>query len=74
MAPELIMALVEDEEGKKPELTKSSDVYAFASVCLEVSCSLFYFFFGGFVGSDGTSSRTQTSPIKSPFHSGFKTA
>lgn len=44
MAPELIMALVEDEEGKKPELTKSSDVYAFASVCLEVSCSLFYFF------------------------------
>lgn len=35
MAPELILALVEDE-GKGPELTKWSDVYAFAAVCLEV--------------------------------------
>jgi len=35
MAPELILALVEDD-GKTPELTKWSDVYAFAAVCLEV--------------------------------------
>ncbi|KAH8094475.1 kinase-like domain-containing protein [Cristinia sonorae] len=37
MAPELVLALVEDEDGgKTPELTKPSDVYAFASVCLEI--------------------------------------
>lgn len=42
MAPELISALVEDD-GRKPELTKSSDVYAFASVCLEVCVPFFAF-------------------------------
>jgi len=36
MAPELIQALVEDEGGKIPQVTTHSDVYAFASVCLEV--------------------------------------
>lgn len=40
MAHELILALVEDETGKRPELTKASDVYGFASVCLEVRISL----------------------------------
>lgn len=35
MAPELVLALVEDD-GRPPPLTTSSDVYAFASVCLEV--------------------------------------
>ncbi|KAI0791212.1 hypothetical protein C8Q75DRAFT_805572 [Abortiporus biennis] len=35
MAPELVKSLIEDN-GIKPCLTKSSDVYAFASVCLEV--------------------------------------
>ncbi|THH31206.1 hypothetical protein EUX98_g2985 [Antrodiella citrinella] len=34
MAPEIVLALVEDE-GATPQLTKESDVYAFASVCLE---------------------------------------
>lgn len=39
MAPELIMALVEDndEDGRGPTITLMSDVYAFGSVCLEVS-------------------------------------
>lgn len=35
MAPELILALVEDEGI--PQVTTYSDVYAFAAVCLEVS-------------------------------------
>jgi serine/threonine protein kinase len=41
MAPELILALVEDD-GPTPRVTTHSDVYAFASVCLEVSNSTFY--------------------------------
>ncbi|KIJ94789.1 hypothetical protein K443DRAFT_134619 [Laccaria amethystina LaAM-08-1] len=36
MAPELIVALVEDD-GQVPPITTFSDVYAFASVCLEVA-------------------------------------
>jgi hypothetical protein len=36
MAPELIFALVEDDGGIPP-ITTSSDVYAFASVCLEIA-------------------------------------
>ncbi|EDR00010.1 uncharacterized protein LACBIDRAFT_314918 [Laccaria bicolor S238N-H82] len=36
MAPELIMALVEDD-GQIPPITTFSDVYAFASVCLKVA-------------------------------------
>lgn len=36
MAPELIMALI-DDEGRVPPITTHSDVYAFASVCLEVA-------------------------------------
>ncbi|KAH7922435.1 kinase-like protein [Leucogyrophana mollusca] len=36
MAPELILALVEDD-GRPPPITTSSDVYSFASVCLEVA-------------------------------------
>ena len=40
MAPELIFALVEDD-GIIPPITTYSDVYAFASVCLEV-CLLLY--------------------------------
>ncbi|KAF8151656.1 kinase-like domain-containing protein [Crassisporium funariophilum] len=36
MAPELILALVEDD-GVIPPITTSSDVYAFASVCLEIA-------------------------------------
>jgi len=35
MAPELIFALVHDD-GRVPPITTFSDVYAFASVCLEV--------------------------------------
>jgi len=35
MAPELIFALVHDD-GRLPPITTFSDVYAFASVCLEV--------------------------------------
>ncbi|KAL0948376.1 hypothetical protein HGRIS_010958 [Hohenbuehelia grisea] len=35
MAPELILALVEDD-GRPPPITPQSDVYSFASVCLEV--------------------------------------
>ncbi|KAJ3868373.1 kinase-like domain-containing protein [Lentinula novae-zelandiae] len=35
MAPELVLALVEDE-NHEDELTTASDVYAFASVCLEI--------------------------------------
>lgn len=38
MAPELILALVEDD-GLSPPITTSSDVYAFACVCLEVLLS-----------------------------------
>ncbi|KAH6873773.1 TKL/TKL-ccin protein kinase [Coprinopsis sp. MPI-PUGE-AT-0042] len=39
MAPELIMALVEDdgEEGPGPKITTMSDVYAFGSICLELA-------------------------------------
>ncbi|KAF5347225.1 hypothetical protein D9758_011080 [Tetrapyrgos nigripes] len=37
MAPELIQVLVEDDGGKIPRVTTHSDVYAFASVCLEVA-------------------------------------
>ncbi|GLB42900.1 putative protein tyrosine kinase [Lyophyllum shimeji] len=36
MAPELIMVLIEDD-GRVPPITTQSDVYAFASVCLEVA-------------------------------------
>lgn len=38
MAPELVMALVEDneEDSRGPQITLMSDVYAFSSVCLEV--------------------------------------
>ncbi|KAK0187235.1 kinase-like domain-containing protein [Armillaria mellea] len=37
MAPEMVLALVEDElEGKVPRVTTASDVYAFGSVCLEI--------------------------------------
>lgn len=36
MAPELLLSLVEDE-GHTPPITTFSDVYSFASVCLEVS-------------------------------------
>ncbi|KAF8814545.1 kinase-like protein [Phlegmacium glaucopus] len=36
MAPELIMALIHDD-GHVPPITTSSDVYAFASVCLEIT-------------------------------------
>jgi len=36
MAPELVLTLVEDD-GQAPPITTFSDVYAFASVCLEVS-------------------------------------
>jgi serine/threonine protein kinase len=35
MAPELILALVEDDEHSPP-ITTASDVYSFACVCLEV--------------------------------------
>ncbi|KII84781.1 hypothetical protein PLICRDRAFT_117229 [Plicaturopsis crispa FD-325 SS-3] len=35
MAPELVLALVEDD-GCPPPISTSSDVYAFAAVCLEV--------------------------------------
>jgi serine/threonine protein kinase len=38
MAPELILALVEDDGGVPP-ITTYSDVYAFASVCLEVGAT-----------------------------------
>lgn len=36
MAPEIIMALVEDDDAPPP-ITTASDVYAFASIGLEVS-------------------------------------
>ena len=36
MAPELLLALIEDDDGGVPPITPASDVYAFASVCLEV--------------------------------------
>ncbi|KAK0447350.1 uncharacterized protein EV420DRAFT_1751117 [Desarmillaria tabescens] len=37
MAPEMILALVDDEsEAKVPRVTTASDVYAFGSVCLEI--------------------------------------
>jgi hypothetical protein len=39
MAPELVLALVEDD-GRAPLITTYSDVYAFASVCLEVGDGL----------------------------------
>ncbi|KAK0200334.1 kinase-like domain-containing protein [Desarmillaria ectypa] len=40
MAPEMILALVEDEsEAKVPWVTTASDVYAFGSVCLEIVTS-----------------------------------
>ncbi len=35
MAPELLLALIEDDGV--PPITPASDVYAFASVCLEVN-------------------------------------
>ncbi len=56
MAPELILALVEDD-GRKPELTKASDVYGFASVCLEVR-SLYY----------GTSGHLYNDCLRRPDH------
>jgi len=37
MAPELLFALIEDDDGGAPPITPASDVYAFASVCLEVN-------------------------------------
>ncbi|KLO05503.1 kinase-like protein [Schizopora paradoxa] len=36
MAPELVLAQVEDDSTKRMPLSTKSDVYAFASVCLEV--------------------------------------
>ncbi|KAF7971576.1 hypothetical protein HWV62_20828 [Athelia sp. TMB] len=36
LAPELILALVQDD-GQPPPITTSSDVYAFACVCLEIA-------------------------------------
>jgi len=36
MAPELILALVEDD-GQPPPITTFSDVYSFACVCLEIA-------------------------------------
>ncbi|KAF8196982.1 kinase-like domain-containing protein [Pholiota molesta] len=36
MAPELVMALVQDD-GVPPVITTYSDIYAFASICLEVA-------------------------------------
>jgi hypothetical protein len=42
MAPELILALVEDDD-RPPPITTYSDVYSFACVCLEVvSIKLFW--------------------------------
>ena len=40
MAPELILALVEDDSGQPPPISTHSDVYAFASVCFEVAPTL----------------------------------
>ncbi|KAG1764885.1 kinase-like domain-containing protein [Suillus placidus] len=37
MAPELIEALTNDDEAQPPPISTSSDVYAFACVCLEVA-------------------------------------
>jgi serine/threonine protein kinase len=38
MAPELVAHMVDDDsDGKVPQVTTFSDVYAFAAVCLEVS-------------------------------------
>ncbi|KAF9530687.1 kinase-like domain-containing protein [Crepidotus variabilis] len=39
MAPELLFALVEDD-GVVPAITTFSDIYAFASVCLEIASGL----------------------------------
>ena len=36
MAPELILALVEDDDGVPCPVTRESDVFSFACVCLEV--------------------------------------
>ena len=39
MAPELILAQLEDE-GRRAPITTASDVYAFSSICLEVRGAL----------------------------------
>jgi hypothetical protein len=36
MAPELILALVEDDD-QTPPVTTASDVYSYACICLEVA-------------------------------------
>jgi serine/threonine protein kinase len=52
MAPELILSLVEDDDGVPCPVTRESDVFSFACVCLEV-CVLLppvsYFFFSTLV-------------------------
>lgn len=49
MAPELILSLVEDDDGVPCPVTRESDVFSFACVCLEVcvvaSCVTPFFFF-----------------------------
>jgi serine/threonine protein kinase len=41
MAPELIEALTNDDEAQPPPISTSSDVYAFACVCLEVGLLIY---------------------------------
>ena len=36
MAPELLLSLVEDEDGVPCPVTRESDVFSFGCVCLEV--------------------------------------
>jgi serine/threonine protein kinase len=44
MAPELVAHMVDDDsDGKVPQVTTFSDVYAFAAVCLEVSRTFSHF-------------------------------
>jgi serine/threonine protein kinase len=70
MAPELIFALVEDD-GVVPPITTYSDVYAFASICLEVSQVIFFglwiFFFSDVLKLD----RLRTAPLPQPLERPF---
>lgn len=50
MAPELILALVQDD-GSCPTITTYTDVYAFGSVCLEVSLAVVCLQFAGSLSS-----------------------
>jgi hypothetical protein len=43
MAPELIEALTNDDDDQPPPISTSSDVYAFACVCLEVGSPICLF-------------------------------